>query len=361
MDGTERTHPGELDAAGCWQAIVERDPGADGRFVYAVRTTGVYCRPSCGARLPRQQNVAFFASPAAAKRAGFRACKRCRPDASTSSPHVEAIALACRLIESSEQSPSLGDLAQRAGLSLHHFQRTFKLVTGVTPKAYAQRLRTARVQHALASAPRVTDAFYDAGFGSSGRFYETAEAILGMTPAQYRDGASGLALRFALAQCSLGAILVAATDRGVCAILLGDDPDALLRDLQDRFPKAELLGGEAGFERLVADVVALVEHPGARHDLPLDIRGTAFQQRVWEALRSVPAGGTSTYTEIAQRIGTPGAVRAVASACAANPLAVAVPCHRVVRLDGNLAGYRWGLARKQELLRRERVETAEDA
>ena len=347
-----------LDRVACWQAVVERDADADGRFVYAVRTTGVFCRPSCGARRPREDNVAFYATAMAARRAGFRACKRCRPESPPASRHVEAIALACRLIESSEQAPSLRELAQQAGLGPHYFQRTFKAIIGVSPKAYAQRVRTTRLQGALTRASRITDACYDAGYGSSGRFYESATGILGMTPRQYRDGAHGLVLHFALAQCSLGAILVAATDRGVCAILLGDEPEALLRELHERFPRAELRGGDVAFERLVARVIALVERPGAAHDLPLDIRGTAFQQKVWAALRGVPAGRTATYTQIARQIGSPRAVRAVAAACAANPLAVAVPCHRVVRLDGDLAGYRWGLARKQELLDRERKDAA---
>lgn len=354
MENTRGEAAVGLDRVACWQAVVERDASADGRFVYAVRTTGVFCRPSCGARRPREQNVAFYATAMAARSAGFRACKRCCPESSPASRHVDSIALACRLIESSEQAPSLRDLAQHAGLAPHYFQRTFKAITGVSPKAYAQRVRTTRLEGALVRAARITDACYDAGYGSSGRFYESATGILGMTPRQYRDGANGLALHFALARCSLGAILVAATDRGVCAILLGDEPEALLRELHERFPRAELRGGEAGFERLVARVIALVEQPGAGHDLPLDIRGTAFQQKVWAALRGVPAGRTATYTEIARRVGSPNAIRAVAAACAANPLAVAVPCHRVVRLDGNLAGYRWGLARKQELLERER-------
>ncbi len=338
-----------------WNAIVRRDAVADARFVYAVITTGVYCRPSCTARRPKKENVVHYETADDARRAGFRPCKRCRPDdVSRENGSGQAIARACRLIECAAQPLSLQQLADAAGLSATHFHRTFKAVTGVTPKAYAEQQRMRRAQRALQDSNRVTDAIYDAGYNSNSRFYERASGMLGMTPTQYRNGGAATRIRFALGQCSLGAILVAATDRGLCAILLGDDPEALLRNLQERFPKADLLGGEGAFEQLVARVVALVEQPRLPQDLPLDIRGTAFQRRVWEALRAIPAGATATYTEIAERIGAPKAVRAVAAACAANPLAVAVPCHRVVRLDGDLAGYRWGLARKQELLERER-------
>lgn len=340
-----------------WNAIVRRDRAADSRFVYAVRTTGVYCRPSCAARRPKPENIAYYATAGDAQRAGFRACKRCRPDdASGDAGSAPAVARACRLIETAEQPPLLQELADAAGLSASHFHRTFKAVVGVTPKAYAEHQRVRRMQRSLRDSSRVTDAIYDAGFSSNSRFYERADRMLGMTPTQYRNGGAATRIRFALAQCSLGAVLVAATDRGICAILLGDDPGTLLQDMQERFPNADLLGGEDAFEGLVARVVAVIERPRLPHDLPLDIRGTAFQQRVWEALREIPPGETTTYTQIAERIGSPRAVRAVAAACAANPLAVAVPCHRVVRLDGDLAGYRWGLARKKQLLEREREE-----
>jgi AraC family transcriptional regulator of adaptative response/methylated-DNA-[protein]-cysteine methyltransferase len=339
-----------------WRAIERRDRAADGTFVYSVRTTGVYCRPSCAARLPRRENVAFHATCADAERAGFRPCKRCRPnEPALADQQAAAVARACRLIEEAEEAPGLAALAQAAGLSRFHFHRVFKAVTGVTPKAYAAAHRGKRVRAELAQGGTVTEAIYGAGFNSSGRFYAAAPDLLGMTPTQFRAGGSGNVIRFAVGECSLGAILVAATERGVCAIELGDDPAALVRALQDIFPKARLVGGDAAFEQLVAKVVGFVEAPAHGLELPLDIRGTSFQQRVWKALRAIPAGSTATYTEIAKRIGRPRAVRAVAHACASNAIAVAIPCHRVVRMDGSLAGYRWGVARKRALLAREKA------
>ena len=264
------------------------------------------------------------------------------------------IAAACRRIEGATEPPSLAELATQAGLSTFHFHRLFKAATGLTPKQYADAHRAGRMRDALSRADaKVTDAIFDAGFNATGRFYEQAGALLGMTPRQYRAGGVDARIAFAIAQTSLGALLVARSARGVCAISLGDDPDALLRELQDRFPRAELVGGDAGFERLVAQVVGLIAQPGIAHDLPLDVRGTAFQQRVWQALRRIPPGQTASYADIAARIGSPKAVRAVAQACAANTLAVAIPCHRVVRSDGALSGYRWGVARKRALLERE--------
>ncbi|MED5621264.1 bifunctional DNA-binding transcriptional regulator/O6-methylguanine-DNA methyltransferase Ada [Ideonella sp. BN130291] len=337
-----------------WAAVSQRNPAADGDFFYSVRTTGVYCRPSCGARLPRRENVAFHADAQAAERAGFRACQRCRPgQPSTAAQQAQRVAAACRQIEAAESPPSLDELAQAAGWSPYHFHRVFKAVTGLTPRAYAAAQRHRRVRDELPRSPSVTAAIYDAGYGSNGRFYETATQVLGMAPSAFRAGGSGAALKFAVGQCSLGAILVAATARGICAILLGDEPEALVRELQDRFPKAELAGADAGFERWVARVIGLVEAPSLGLELPLDVRGTAFQQRVWQALRDIPPGSTASYAEIAQRIGQPASVRAVAQACAANPLAVAIPCHRVVRRDGALSGYRWGVERKRTLLERE--------
>jgi AraC family transcriptional regulator of adaptative response/methylated-DNA-[protein]-cysteine methyltransferase len=265
------------------------------------------------------------------------------------------VAAACRRIERAEAPPVLDALARDAGLSPHQFHRLFKAITGLTPRAYAQAQRGKALRDALARpGTRVVDAAFDAGFNASSRFYDSADALLGMKPAQYRDGGADARIMFAIAQSTLGALLVARSGRGLCAISLGDDPEALLRELQERFPRAELVGGDGGFERLVAQVVGFVEAPRLGLDLPLDIRGTAFQQRVWEALRKVPAGETVSYAEIAARIGSPRSVRAVAQACAANTLAVAIPCHRVVRSDGALSGYRWGIARKQQLLARER-------
>jgi AraC family transcriptional regulator, regulatory protein of adaptative response / methylated-DNA-[protein]-cysteine methyltransferase len=338
-----------------WAAVVARDASADGSFFYAVKTTGVYCRPSCAARPAKPQNVTLYDTALEAERAGFRACKRCKPrDASLTEERARKVAELCRFIESAEEPPSLEQLAARAGWSAYHLHRVFKVVTGLTPKGYAAAHRAKRVRDELGAARTVTEAIYDAGFNSNGRFYERADAVLGMTPTAFRAGGAGTAIRFAVGQCSLGAILVAASDRGVCAISMGDDPSALVRELEDAFPNAELAGGDPEFEALVARVVACVEEPERSAELPLDIRGTAFQERVWQALRAIPSGATATYTEIAARIGAPRSVRAVASACAANTLAVAIPCHRVVRTDGGLSGYRWGVERKRQLLAREK-------
>jgi AraC family transcriptional regulator of adaptative response/methylated-DNA-[protein]-cysteine methyltransferase len=337
-----------------WTAVVARDRTADGQFFYSVRTTGVYCRPSCPARHARPENVAFHATRADAEHAGFRPCKRCKPDQpSLTAQHAETVARICRGIEASEDMPRLEQLARQAGLSPFHFHRVFKAVTGLTPKAYATAHRARRAREKLGRSSTVTDAVFDAGFGSSGRFYEAANQMLGMTPTNFRAGGANTEIQFAIGECSLGSILVAQSRRGVCAILLGDDPETLLRDLQDRFPRATLIGGDRKFEQLVAKVVGFVEKPALGLHLPLDIRGTAFQQRVWQALRKIPAGSTRSYTEIANKIGAPKSVRAVAQACAANALAVAIPCHRVVRNDGGLSGYRWGVERKRELLARE--------
>jgi AraC family transcriptional regulator of adaptative response/methylated-DNA-[protein]-cysteine methyltransferase len=337
-----------------WAAVRARDASADGTFVYSVKTTGVYCRPSCAARPARPENVAFHDTPAAAERAGFRACKRCKPDQPPLAERQAAqIAELCRLIERSEQVPTLDELASHAGLSAFHVHRMFKAVTGVTPRAYAAAHRARRVRGELKSRGTVTEAIYGAGYSSSARFYEQSTALLGMTPSRYRAGGTDLEIRFAIGACTLGAILVAATGRGVCAILLGDDPEALAHDLERRFPRARLVGADPEFEQLVAQVVGLVEQPRLGTKLPLDIRGTAFQQRVWKALSRIPAGKTASYAQIATRIGAPRAVRAVAQACAANALAVAIPCHRVVRTDGNVSGYRWGVERKRTLLDRE--------
>jgi AraC family transcriptional regulator of adaptative response/methylated-DNA-[protein]-cysteine methyltransferase len=334
-------------------AVAARDGSADGRFVYAVKTTGVYCRPGCLSRLPRPENVAFFDGPADAAAAGFRPCLRCKPDEAQANPHSAMIADLCRYIESAEESPSLDDLAERAGMSAYHFHRVFKRMTGLTPKAYAAAHRAERVRDGLRAGGTVTEAVYDAGYGSSSRFYEESDAVLGMKPKAYKEGGAASTIRFAVGECSLGAILVAQSETGVCAILLGDDPDLLIEELEQRFPRAALVAGDPEFERLVSQVVGFVEAPRVGLDLPLDIRGTVFQRRVWQALRAIPAGETASYREIAERIGAPKSVRAVAGACAANGLAVAIPCHRVVKADGGLSGYRWGVERKRALLDRE--------
>jgi AraC family transcriptional regulator of adaptative response/methylated-DNA-[protein]-cysteine methyltransferase len=293
-----------------WAAVLARDPGADGRFVYSVSTTGIFCRPSCGARTARPENVDFHENAAAAIAAGFRPCKRCRPDQPPLfRQHAEMVADLCRMIDAADSPPKLAELADHAGLSASHLLRVFKSVTGLT--------------------------------------------LIGMTPTAFRAGGVDTEIRFAIGECALGAILVAASRRGVCAILMGDDAAVLARDLQDLFPQAELIGDDPGFDRLVARVIAFVEAPRLGLDLPLDVRGTAFQQRVWQTLREIPAGTTLSYAELAERVGTPRGARAVAGACAANVLAVAIPCHRIVRTDGSLSGYRWGVERKRTLLARE--------
>ncbi len=337
-----------------YHAVCARDASADGTFFYAVVTTGVYCRPSCAARTPRPENVDYHPTTASARKAGYRPCKRCRPnEPPLEARRAELVAELCRHIETSEAEPTLGELADRAGLSVFHLHRLFKATTGVTPKAYATAHRHARVQKNLQNGGSVTAAVFDAGYGSGGRFYATSNAVLGMTPTRFRRGGERVEIRFAVGQCSLGAILVAATTVGVCAISLGDDPDELVRELERRFARADLVGGDAPFESLVAAVIGLVERPGEAGALPLDVRGTAFQRRVWQALRKIPAGVTISYAELAARVGAPKSHRAVAQACGANALAVAIPCHRVVRQDGALAGYRWGIERKRALLARE--------
>jgi len=337
-----------------WQAVLARDPAADGSFFYSVKTTGVYCRPSCPARTAKPENVRFHLTREEAESAGFRPCRRCKPDQpSLREQYTDKVTEICRLLETAETEPSLAELAAIAGLSTFHFHRIFKAITGLTPKAYAAAQRSHRIRNQLTKSQSVTAAIYDAGYNANSRFYEQSSQLLGMTPSDYRAGGTNSRIRFALGECSLGSILVAASEIGICAIALGDDPDYLIRELQDRFPKAELIGGDSEFEQWVAKVVGFVEAPSIGLDLPLDMQGTAFQQRVWQTLRQIPAGEKVSYTEIAQRIGSPKAVRAVAGACAANTLAVAIPCHRVVRSDGGLSGYRWGVERKAELLRRE--------
>lgn len=339
-----------------WNAVVHRDPEAEGKFYYSVKTTGVYCRPSCAARLARRENIQFHTSCEAAERAGFRACKRCRPNGrSLAEENAAKVATACRTIETAEELPGLDVLAKVAGMSRFHFHRVFTRIAGLTPKAYAVAHREARMRQTLPQRNSVTEAIYEAGFNSNSRFYAAAARMLGMTPKNFRQGGKGEVIHFAIGECSLGSILVAASDKGVCAVSLGDDPNKLGQELQDRFPKARLIGGDRKFERVVAKVVGFVEAPKVGLALPLDVRGTAFQRRVWKALRAIPAGSTASYAIIAKRIGFPKTVRAVAGACAANVIAVAIPCHRVLRTDGSLSGYRWGVERKSALLKREAV------
>jgi len=337
-----------------WGRILARDRNADGKFWYSVATTGIYCRPSCPSRRANPKNVAILDTLQAAKAAGLRPCKRCHPDAlSITAENATIIAKICRLIEQSEAPLPLSQLAAAAGLSPSHFHRRFKATTGLTPRTYAAAIRANRVRQALPSADSVTATIYDSGFNSSGRFYEKSTATLGMTPGRYRAGGPGEELRFTTARSTLGAILIACSPKGVAAILLGDDPASLIENLQARFPKASLIAGDTAYDSLITRVVGFADSPGLGLDLPLDIRGTAFQQRVWQALQQIPLGQTASYAEIARQIGAPKAVRAVASACAANNIGLAIPCHRVIRSNGAISNYAWGTGRKRELLKRE--------
>jgi AraC family transcriptional regulator of adaptative response/methylated-DNA-[protein]-cysteine methyltransferase len=337
-----------------WAQVIARDRSADGQFWYSVATTGIYCRPSCPSRVANPKNVQLHDTLEEARATGFRPCKRCNPDGlSLDAENAALVAKACRLIENSEEEPGLNDLASAVERSPSHFHRLFKAATGLTPKDYADAYRATRVREGLMTSNSVTEAIYDAGFNSSGRFYEKSTEMLGMTPTQYRSGGVNEDIRFAVGECSLGTLLVASSKKGIAAILLGGEPDKLVRELQDRFPKARLIGADREYEALVARVVGFIEAPGQGLDLPLDIRGTAFQQRVWRALQDIPVGRTVSYTELARRIGSPKAVRAVAGACAANNIAVAIPCHRVVRNDGSLSGYAWGVERKRALIAKE--------
>jgi AraC family transcriptional regulator of adaptative response/methylated-DNA-[protein]-cysteine methyltransferase len=337
-----------------WARVLARDRSADGQFWYSVATTRIYCRPSCPSRTANRENVSLHDTLESAQATGFRACKRCKPDgASQDAQNLALVAKACRLIEQSETPLSLTELAAAMGLSASYFHRMFKASTGLTPKDYMVAHRAGQVRRQLSKAQSVTEAIYNAGFNSSGRFYEESTALLGMTPGRYRAGGKNEEIRFAVGQSSLGAILVASSAKGVVSILIDDDPDKLVRDLQDRFPEALLIGGDTDYEALVARVVGLIEAPAIGLELPLDVRGTAFQQRVWQALREIPVGTTSTYSQIAKNIGAPKAMRAVAAVCAANNLAVAIPCHRVIRHDGSLSGYAWGVERKRTLIGRE--------
>jgi AraC family transcriptional regulator, regulatory protein of adaptative response / methylated-DNA-[protein]-cysteine methyltransferase len=354
---TEKLRPTAVSVADDprWARIVSRDKAADGHLWYSVSTTGVYCRPSCPSRTANPKNVQLHDTLESARATGFRPCKRCNPDgASIEQENAVLVAKACRIIEASEEEPSLDKLAGGVGRSPGYFHRVFKAATGVTPKEYAAAHRAKKVRQGLASGNSVTETIYDAGFNSSGRFYERSTDMLGMTPSRYRAGGTDEEIKFAIGQATLGAILVASSKKGVAAILLGNDPNELVRNLQDRFPKAHLIGADRDYEALVARVVAFVEKPGLGLGLPLDVRGTAFQQRVWRALQEIRLRETVSYAEIARRIGRPNAVRAVAGACAENNLAVAIPCHRVIRTDGSLSGYAWGVERKRALLEREK-------
>jgi AraC family transcriptional regulator of adaptative response/methylated-DNA-[protein]-cysteine methyltransferase len=356
-DSEPMTH--DMDSeAGRWRAFERRDRDADGAFVVAVRTTGIYCRPSCPARRPRRENVAFYSDPERAEAAGFRACLRCRPREVAA--QTQLVQQVCAHIDAHlDESVTLAELSAATGVSPHHLQRTFKRALGVSPRAYAEARRLeafrARLKHDN-GAVSVTDALYDAGYGSSSRLYERAPAQLGMTPSAYRRGGAGMRIGYSMAPCALGQLLVAATERGVCLISLADSDAELRATLEREFPAAELTRDD-DTGPLGADLRAIVEYlAGERQalDLPVDVRATAFQWRVWEALQTIPYGATRSYGDVARAIGQPSAVRAVAQACASNPVALVIPCHRVVRAGGQLGGYRWGVERKQALLDRER-------
>jgi AraC family transcriptional regulator, regulatory protein of adaptative response / methylated-DNA-[protein]-cysteine methyltransferase len=336
-----------------WMMVVARDIKADGAFVYAVKSTGVFCRPSCPSRRPRREVVEFFDSPAQAQNAGYRACRRCKPGMRAG--QLQRVEDACRFIERNLDSPlSLDAVARHVGSSPFHFQRTFKSVLGVSPRQYQQAKRADKFKSALHHTIRITDAIYEAGYGSSSRAYEGIPAQMGMTPSAFRRNGAGTAIRYTILAMELGKLLVATTERGLCSVRFGENEAALVRDLRREFRAAEIRRDDAALRTLSAQIEEL--RRGALHppQIPLDIRGTAFQQLVWSALRQIPRGKTRSYSELAKAIGKPKAARAVANACAANPLAVVIPCHRVVEQNGGLGGYRWGVKRKAALLERER-------
>ena len=343
-----------------YTAIAARDRSQDGAWYYAVRTTGVFCKPSCGARLAKRGNVSFHTTVDDAIAAGFRACKRCRPDATDTDVHAAVVTAACRMIDQSLHTdgsvPSLNALSQHIGYSPFHLHRIFRAATGLTLRAYGAAARARILRERLDQSETVSHAMHSAGYSSSSRFYETSTERLGMTPSRAKRGGIGETVRYAISATSLGAILVGATAKGVCSIQLGDDPHALMRAFEARFAGATLVADDPAFANTVSKVVRFVESPRGTLDLPLDIRGTAFQERVWAALTAIAPGLTKSYADVAQAIGSPNAVRAVAAACAANELAIAIPCHRVIRSDGAVAGYRWGAQRKSVRLKREGAE-----
>ena len=338
-----------IDTDAAWAAFEARVRSADGRFVVAVRTTGIYCKPSCPARHPRRENVSFYADAAEARAAGYRACLRCRPD-EVGRDRV-AVAAAIALIEAADETPALEEMAAHVGYAQHHFHRLFKRATGVTPAAYARGLKATRAAEALAGGGNITAAIYEAGYSAPSRFYEHGAARLGMSPTAWTRGGAGVTIRWEIVPTSLGAMLIAATDRGLCRIAFDEDAASLA----SRFPQAKIVSGGGALASLAAQVVALVESPERDHDLPLGVRGTAFQEAIWQALRAIPAGETRSYAELAALAGRPGAVRAAGSACGANPVPVLIPCHRVTRTDGSTGGYAYGPERKQVLLERERT------
>jgi AraC family transcriptional regulator of adaptative response/methylated-DNA-[protein]-cysteine methyltransferase len=343
-DALNATDPDDLR----WEAVLAREPRGD--FLYAVTTQGVFCKPGCPSRAPLRRNTRFFCDAASAEAAGFRACKRCDPKGERAAIHAAAVQSACAMIEGAEGIPSLAALAERAGYARHHFLRLFREVTGVTPRSFAESVRARRLAAALAAGERVADAVAGAGFGSESRVYEAPGRVLGMTPGAARRGGAGEVIRVAVAASALGPLMVGATEAGVCFIGFGEDAEALRGDVMARFPRATIEDAPDALADAVRQVVAYVAEPRAALELPLDLRGTAFQRRVWEALRGIPLGETRTYSGLAAEMGEPRATRAVARACAQNKVSIAVPCHRVVGKDGDLTGYRWGVPRKRALL-----------
>ncbi len=351
MQANPTAIPSETES---WDAVLKKDFSRDGQFYFAVKTTGIYCRPSCPSRTPKRANVSFYSTTAAAREAGFRACLRCAPDGlSKRQQQTQAILQACRAIEDQTERISLNDLAEKVGLSPHHFHRLFKDVTGVTPHDYFKARQIAQIGESIKNSTSVTEAIYDAGFSSSGRFYENTDAMLGMTPKAYKASGEGEHIRAGVKQSALGLVLVAATNKGICTIEFGQDAQQLMQTLRERFRNAVIVAQDAQFDSWLTTILSHLTLPKKALALPLDIRGTAFQQQVWNALQEIPLGSTVSYAQVANRIGKPKAVRAVATACASNVIALAIPCHRVVRGNGELSGYRWGVERKRQLLEQE--------
>ena len=341
-----------------WQAVVDRDKAADGCFYYAVITTGIFCRPGCSSRFPNRVNVEYFENVAEAERAGFRPCKRCNPTGETKDKILkQKIVEACRRIENSDKPIKLDTLAREAGLSSYHFHRLFKKNVGVTPKAYSSSQQSLRFREKLKSSESITDAIFDAGYSSTSGAYAPEGDRLAMKPKEYRAGGKGITIQYGVAECVMGWVIVAATDRGICGIEFGDDATALVPQIQKRFPAAIIEEAGPGFKHIIEDVVEFVQTPTPSFNLPLDIQGTVFQQKVWAILKDIEPGKTMSYTEVAEKIGNPNAVRAVATACASNKLAVVIPCHRVISKSGKISGYRWGVARKRALLENEKKQS----
>ncbi len=346
-----------MNEASYWQAVLERDKTADGSFVYGVRSTGIYCRPSCPSRRPRREQVSFFPLPAAAEQAGFRPCRRCQPrDASANDAQMALIQRACRVIEEHlDDGVTLASLSAQLYISPHHLQRSFKRITGITPRQYAEACRLDRFKSKIKEGAPVTSALYEVGYSSTSRLYERAPAHMGMTPATYRKGGRGMIIRYTIADCPLGRLLVAATERGICAVSLGEADATLEAALRHEYPAAQIQRDEASLGQWLSAFLNYLSGRQPDLNLPVDVQATAFQWQVWEALRAIPSGSTRSYSEVAQQLGQPKATRAVARACATNPVALVIPCHRVVRQDGHLGGYRWGLERKQHLLEQEKA------